>query len=119
MAAQDFRHTTQKDTETVPDFIRRLEWTFRVAYRCDNLSLETREALLYGQMQDGVRSELMQNPAVSGALSYQELCMAARNEEKRKVEMRKRQLYQSAATTDVQRTDSQKKSDKHPLSCWM
>jgi len=119
MAAQDFRHTTQKDAETVPDFIRRLERTFRVAYGCDNLGLETREALLYGQMQDGLHSELMQNPAVSGALSYQELCMAARNEEKRKGEMLKRQLYRSAATAGIQGwkgTDSQKKSDKRTPS---
>lgn len=44
-------------------------------------SQETREALLYGQLQEGLRPDLMQNPPVSGALTYQELCMVARNEE--------------------------------------
>ena len=32
LAAQDFRHTAQGETEKVADFIRRLERTFRIAY---------------------------------------------------------------------------------------
>ena len=69
LAAQDFRHTMQKDAEVVADFIRRLERTFRLAYGNDRLSLETREAFLYSQLQEGLRTDLMQNPSVSGALS--------------------------------------------------
>ena len=110
LAAQDFRHTTQKDTEPVPDFIRRLERTFRIAYSRDNLSVETRDVLLYGQLQDGLKPDLMHNPAVSGALTYQELCMAARNEERRKAELQKTKHYRRITTED---TLDQKKADTH------
>ena len=44
------------------------------------------EALLHGQLQDGskyVLYEIMWSPAVSRALTYKEVCFAARNEEKR------------------------------------
>lgn len=44
LAAQDFRHTTQEEQETVSAFIRRLERAFRVAYGEDNLKLESRHA---------------------------------------------------------------------------
>ena len=93
LAAQDFRHTMQKDAEVVADFVRRLERTFRIAYGNDRLSAETRKAFLYSQLQEGLRTDLMQNPSVSGALSYKTLCMAARNEEQRREEMKKRRNY--------------------------
>ena len=96
LAAQDFCHAIQGDSESVPDYIRRLEKTFRIAYGRDNLSKETREAVLYGQLHDGLRSDLMHNPAVSGALTYKELCMGARNEELRKAEMKKRRQYRGS-----------------------
>ena len=35
----------------------------------------------------------MRSPSVSGALSYAELCLAVKNEEKRTSELRKRQQY--------------------------
>ena len=41
LAAQDFRHMTQGETEPVADFIHRLERVFRVAYGRDKLSQET------------------------------------------------------------------------------
>lgn len=50
VAAQDFRHATQRDSEAVSDFIRRLERTFRIAYGRDVMSNETRDTLLYGQL---------------------------------------------------------------------
>ena len=93
VAAQDFRHATQRDTESVSDFIRRLERTFRIAYGRDPMSSETRDTLLYGQLQEGLRYELMKAPAVSGATKYRELCVAAKNEEKRQAELRRRQQY--------------------------
>ena len=71
-----------------------MEKEFHIAYRNDSLSRETREAFLYGQLQDGLHPELMQNPSVSGAMNYQELCMAARNDEQRQFELKKRRLYQ-------------------------
>ena len=89
-AAQDFRHTTQRESESVSDFIRRLERMFRVAYGRDDMSSETRDMLLYCQVQ---RYELMKAPAVSGSSQYLELCTAAKNEEKRLADLKKRQQY--------------------------
>ena len=93
LAAQDFRHTCQEDKEPVATFIRRLERTFQVAYGHDSMSVETRDTLLHGQLQEGLQQEIMRAPAVSGAQSYKELCLAARNEEKRLAELRRRQQY--------------------------
>ena len=94
LAAQDFRHICQGDNESVADFIRRLEHTFKVAYGRDSMSQETRNALLHGQLQDGLRYEIMKAPAVSGAQTYSELCLASQNEEKRLLELKKRLQYQ-------------------------
>ena len=90
---QDFRHASQKGEEAVSDFIRRLERTFRIAYGRNGLSSETRSALLYAQLQEGLKYDLMRAPAISGALSYAELCIAAKNEERRLAGLRKRQSY--------------------------
>ena len=109
LAAQDFRHSTQGEKEPVADFIRRLERTFRVAYGHDHMSVETRATLLYGQLQEGLRQELMRVPAVLGAQTYQELCLASRNEEKRLAELRKRQLYQKT-TASLQPPQPNRKS---------
>ena len=88
LADQEFRHTLQEDSEKVADFVRRLEKTFRIAYGSDHFSQETREAFLHSQLRSGLTQGLIQNPAVSGALTYN---MAACNEEKRK----KKREYQS------------------------
>ena len=93
LAAQDFRHTSQRENESTADFIRRLERTFKVAYGYDSMSVETRETILYSQLQEGLHYDLMKSPAVSGAQNYKELCLAAKNEEKRQAELRKRQEY--------------------------
>ena len=93
LRAQEFRHTSQGEDEKVADFIRRLERTFNVAYGREGMSMETRDTLLHGQLQDALRHELMQAPAVSGARTYQELCLAVRNEEKRLTELKKREQY--------------------------
>ena len=98
MAAQYFRHISQRESETVSDFILRLERAFRAAYGRDPMSVETRDALLYGQLQDGLRVQLMRGPAVSGARSYQELCIAAKNEEKRLADLKKREEYSKPHT---------------------
>ncbi len=50
LAAQDFRHTVQSPTESVPDYIRRLKRNFRIAYGREGLSTDARGALLYSQM---------------------------------------------------------------------
>ena len=110
LAAQDFRHIRhirQKEKESVADFIYRMEKEFHIAYKNDTLSRDTREAFLYGQLQDGLHPELMYNPSVSGALTYQELCMAARNEEKRQAELQKRRMYRPEAIGRDQHVNSQ------------
>ena len=94
LAAQEFRHTVQRSSEIVSDFILRLEQTFRRAYGRENMSAETRDTLLYGQLQEGLTYTLVKSPAVSGARSYSELCLAARNEERRLTELHRRQHYQ-------------------------
>ena len=93
LAAQEFRHTTQGESEKVTDYISRLERAFRIAYGKDNLSQETRHAMLFGQLHEGLRMELMRSPTVSGAMTYKELCMSARSEERRLLELRRRQQY--------------------------
>ena len=40
LAAQDFRHTMQREAEPVSDFVRRLERTFQIAYGRDVMSLK-------------------------------------------------------------------------------
>ena len=41
LAAQDCRHTMQREAEPVADFIRRLERTFQVAYGRDSILTKT------------------------------------------------------------------------------
>ena len=93
MAAQDFRHISQRESESVNSFIRRLERTFQLAYGRDGMLSETRDALLYSQLQEGLRDHLMEAPAVSGAVNYQALCIAAKNEERRQTALKKRKQY--------------------------
>jgi len=104
LAAQDFRHISQGDQESVAELIRRLERTFKVAYGRDSMSQETRYALLHGQLQDALKHEIMKAPAVSGAQNYTALCMASRNEEKRLLELRKRQQYRQPSNSSFRPT---------------
>ena len=71
-------HTAQQEGESVSNFVRRLERTFHVAYGRDRMSSEMKEAILYGQLQEGLSLELFWGPAVLGALGYKELCVAAK-----------------------------------------
>ena len=91
LGALEFKHMSQHPKEGVCEFVTRLEKAFREAYGREPLSKETRDALLFAQLQDGLRYELVQAPAVSGALSYEQLCIAAKGEERRLVALRKRQ----------------------------
>ena len=81
LVAQDFCHLAQQHGETVTDFIQCLESVFRRAYGREKLSLETRDALSYGKLQEGLKYDPVKSPAVSGARTYQELCISARSEE--------------------------------------
>ena len=115
VAAQDFRHGMQKDSESVSDFIRRMERTFRIAYGRDSMSTETRDTLLYCQLQEGLRYELMKAPAVSGATKYQELCIAAKNEEKRLAELRRRQQYSKSTQPKPSQSERNRATTTDPL----
>ena len=42
------------------------------------MSKETKKTLLHGQVQEGLRDEIMRSPGVSGAQMYKELCLASR-----------------------------------------
>ena len=55
----------------------------------------TRSTLLYGQLQEGLVHRIMESPAVSGATDYQSLCLAAKSEEKRLAEIKKRRQYRT------------------------
>ena len=93
LAAQDFRHASQRDDETVADFICRLAWSFKIAYGRDGLSLETQHAFLPGQLHEGLKFEVMRASSVSGTQTYQAMCFAAKNEEHHLAELKKRQQY--------------------------
>jgi len=73
IAAQEFWHLRQGTTESVSEFMRRLECTFLIAHNKGMMAAESREALLHGQMQEGLLLKLMEIPAVSGALDYKSL----------------------------------------------
>ena len=75
------------------DFIGRLEKVYQTGFGRENLSKETREMLLFGQLHEGLSYILMESPAVSGALNYKELCLAAKREERRLAELKKKQQY--------------------------
>ena len=96
LSAQEFRHAVQHDDETVSEYIRRLEQIYRKAYGRENMSNETRDTLLFGQLQEGLKYAIVKAPAVSGAQGYQQLCAAARNEERRLVELDRRRKYTHA-----------------------
>jgi hypothetical protein len=55
------------------------------------MNKETQEMILYGLLREGLLFSLMRNATVSWALSYKELCMAAKNEERR---LKKKQEYE-------------------------
>ena len=134
IAAQEFRHLYQDKKETVSKFISRLERTFRIAHGKARVSIESKEALLYGQLQEGLRYKLIESPAVSGAADYKSLCVAARNEEKRLVELNRRsqshgfgvdatyshrkQSNQSGAPQTPRRNAQQPYSPRGPLTCY-
>ena len=75
VAAQDFHHMLQRGGDVVADFVCRLGRTFLRAYGNENMLAEPRDALLCGQLHEGLRYGLMKAPAVSGASTYTQLCI--------------------------------------------
>ena len=99
MAAQNFRQSLQKSVEAVSDFIRRLEKTYQVVYGKDDLNTATHDELLYGQLYEGLRYDIMLSPAVSGSQGFKELCTATKGEERRLAALRQRQQYTKTPST--------------------
>ena len=110
MAIQDFRHTIQREAETVADYLRRLERHFQLAYGCDGLRPETRETMLYSRLQERLLLSLVWSPSVSGCHTYKELCVAAKQEEKRLADLRGRQLYQQNPKGNTPKPPESKKN---------
>ena len=94
IAAQGYCHLVQHNGESVVDFISQLERTSCKVYGHENMSMKTHNTLLYGQLHEGLRCNLLKSPAVSGAIGYTQLCVAARTEERRQNELSRRQHYQ-------------------------
>lgn len=90
MAAQDFKHTKQRETEAVADFNGCLERTFQLAYGKDPMLSETRQMLLYGQLQEGLLDDIVRSFTISGALMYPSMCLAVKHEEQRQAELKRR-----------------------------
>ena len=79
------------------------------------MSVETRDTFLHSQLQEGLKYDIMRAPAVSGAQGYKELCLAAKNEEKRQAELRKRQKYLKPTTQATSQHSLSKRSTFHKL----
>ena len=86
-AAQECRPTVQQADEPEAEDLHCLEQTYWRAFGRDKMSSETRDTLLFGQLQEGLKYDLVKAPAVSGAQGYQQLFLAARNEERRLLEL--------------------------------
>jgi len=88
LAALRFCHTSQQPSESVSDLLQGLRKYSRWAFGCEHLSIETREMLLYGQLQECLLYTSMECPSVSGVQNYKELCLAAKREERRFAELK-------------------------------
>ena len=79
IAAQDFRYPSQLTVQSVADFV------------CGHKQMteEIKNTLLYGQLNEALKYSLIKAPAVSGAPEFQQLCLAACNEERLQSKMMK------------------------------
>ena len=55
-----------------------LERSFQIAYGHEHLSIEIRDAFWFSQIHARLKLTLMEIPAVSGSMSYRQLCIAAK-----------------------------------------
>ena len=88
-----------------------------MAYGKSEMGKDTREVLLYGQLQEGLHYETIKSPAVSGATSYKELCTAAQNEEKQLMGLKKRQNYAKGSSSDTEDRTRHVTVPFHALMC--
>ena len=102
LVPQEFRNALQHEKESVSDYVKRLERSFQIAYGRDRLTPETRDTFLCSQLQAGLKLALMECPAVSGSLSYKQLCVAVKQEEKRLIELKQRRLHQERQVRNLE-----------------
>ena len=79
---------------------------------------ETRETMLLTRLQEGLLYWLVKSPAVSGAQIYAELCLAAKNEEKRQAEFNKRREYNRNSRPHVDKSPSSSRQHINPCHCY-
>ena len=104
LAAKKFWHLLQQREESVAGYIRRLEKAYQVAYGKDSLPPGTRDDLLYTQMYNGLRYDVMHGSAMSRVQGYRELCVAARGEEHRLAALHQRQQFQKSTEETTSHT---------------
>ena len=70
MAAPDFHDISQREKETVAEFIKCLRHSFQLACGQDGIQPEMRNTLLHGQFEEGLKQNLIEATEVSGAMSH-------------------------------------------------
>ena len=79
------------------------------------MSKETCDTPLHGQLQEGIRQEVMNSPEVSGAQLYKTLCLAAKNDEHRLAELCRHKHYHKPQNAQRKSDDySAKRSEAAP-----
>ena len=66
---------------------------------------------MYGQLHEGLKLSLIKSPTVSGALTYKELNMAAKNE-RRQAELKKRVKYAKTLQKSTRTSAGKQPPDK-------
>ena len=90
-----------------------MERIFCIAFGSNKLSKETKDTMLYGQLQERLQLSIIRSPSVSGALACKELCMAAKHEEKRQAELKKcQESERMTAAKDNRQRDHRHKQDR-------
>ena len=96
LSALDFHHAVQKASKVVADYIWHLEHTFQISFGWDN------DYYVYGNTKCTViwpATEwsciwVEQSPCNVWSRNYEELCIAAKNEEKKMAELKKQQQFE-------------------------
>jgi len=71
------------------------------------LKAETHDTFLHGQLQEELRMEIVCALVVSEAQSYVDLCVSAKNEQHRQIELQKQKMSRNErAFSQVPRTGS-------------
>ena len=94
----------------------KLEKIFQTSFGGENSSAETRDVLLYSQLQEGLSYTLMESPLVSDSQNYKELCIATKEEERRLAEQKKKQQCLSSGRSSSSSDSFNKKLQQRNFS---